>query len=144
MPVLKRLFPVVAVTLFLLLGALSAASADVSADQPGTAPVQPTATGVPGGPSAGAQPPALPAPKPPPPRRDPPPPEGPPVWLWIALGLAAGAGVWVAVLWVRGSRSPANSEPLLESTAELIAVGRQQTPLVNTHEERTRPTRRQR
>jgi hypothetical protein len=141
MPVVKRLFPIVAVTLFLLLGALSSASAEVQADQPGTAPAPPTATG---GASAGAQPPALPAPKPPPPRRDPPPPEGPPVWLWIVLGLAAGAGVWVAVLWVRGSRSPANAEPLLESTAELIAVGKQQTPLVNKHDDRTTQTRRQR
>jgi hypothetical protein len=140
MPVLKRLFPVLAVALFLLLGALSSASADVSAGQPGTAPAPPTATG-----GANAeQPPLLPQPKPPPPRRDPPPPEGPPVWLWILLGLAAASGVWVAVLWVRGSRSPSNAEPLLESTAELVAVGKQQTPLVTNKEQRTTQTRRQR
>ncbi|HEV7651029.1 MAG TPA: hypothetical protein VGP26_23020 [Actinophytocola sp.] len=135
MPSLKRLVSVVAFALFVLLGALSNAAADVSADQPGTAPAAPTATGAPGGPSAGAgEQPLLPAPGPPPVRhKDPLPDSGPPFWLWIVLGLAAGTGVWLAVVWVRGSRSPANAEPLLESTAELIAVGRRQSPLVTRH-----------
>jgi len=141
MPVLKRLASVVAMMLFVLLGALSNASADVAADQPGTGPATPTATGAPGGPNA-EQPPLLPAPGPPPARHpDPIPDNGPPIWLWIALGLAACGGGWVAMLWMRGSRSPANSEPLLESTAELVAVGRQ-TPLVRMPEAKTQPTRR--
>lgn len=133
MPSFKRLVSVVAVALFVLLGSLSNAAADPSAQPPdnGTAP---TATGAPGGPSAGAgEQPPLPAPGPPPVRHnDPPPDGGPPLWLWILFGLAAASGVWVAVLWVRGSRMPANAEPLLESTAELVAVGRQQSPLVTT------------
>jgi hypothetical protein len=131
MPSLKRLVSVVAIALFVLLGALSNAAADVSADQPGTAPVQPTATGAPGGATAGGDQPLLPAPGPPPARHEDPLPDGgPPLWLWILLGLAAGSGVWVAVLWVRGSHSPANADPVLESTAELVAVGRDPAPLV--------------
>jgi len=138
MPSLKRLVFVAAVALFVLLGAVQSA---VASSQP-SPPAPPDGTGIappsaaPEGDLSGglgtegeAKPPLLsPAPKP---ERaeDPPPEEGLPIWLWAALALLTGGVAAVAVFLMRGSRPPANSVPVLESTAELLAVGRGHPPM---------------
>ena len=139
MPHLKRLVLVAAVALFALLGATPSA---VAASQPAP-PAPPDGTGVappseaPGdgdlsgglGTDGEAKPPLLsPAPKP---QRseDPPPDEGLPVWLWAMFALLAGGVAALAMFLLRGSRAPANSVPVMESTAELLAVGRGHPPM---------------
>ncbi|MGH3756826.1 hypothetical protein [Actinophytocola sp.] len=133
MPTLKRLVSIAAVALFVVLGAAPSAGADVSADQPDSpvsgSPPAPDATGG-RGPEADAQVPLLPPAKPPVRPEDPPPDGGVPVWMWIVMALGAGTGVSIAVVLWRGSRPPAGAPAQVESTAELVAVGRRQAPLV--------------
>jgi hypothetical protein len=121
MPSLKRLVFVVAVALFAMLGAASGAGADVQADPHAGAVSGPSA-------DAAAQPPVF-SPDPPPVRpEDPPPDGGLPWWLWVLLAVLVSAGVSVSVALWRGSRPPPGSEPVLESTAELVAMGTRRSP----------------
>lgn len=127
MPSLKRLVSVVAVALFAILGAAQTAGAQAFADPPGSVggapPSTPSGADATGGVPQDAGP--LLPPAPPPVRHEDPKPDGgAPVWLWIALGLLGGAGATVAVLLWRGSRAPAGAELPMESTAELMALGR--------------------
>lgn len=136
---LKRLFSVVAVALFVI---LAPAPYAVAAGQPAppdstagdTPPSNPPGADATGGlPTEGDARPPLLAPAAPPVRtEDPPPDGGVPGWLWAVLALLCGTGVAVAVSLWRGSRGPANADPLLESTAELVAVGRRQVPAVRS------------
>jgi hypothetical protein len=119
-PSWKRLVFVVAVALLAMLGAASGAAAAAPTDAGAV-------NGVPPG-DAAAQPPVF-SPDPPPVRpEDPPPDGGLPGWLWVVLALLVSAGVSVAVSLWRGSRPPAGFEPILESTAELAAMGNRQSP----------------
>lgn len=135
MPGLKRIVSVAAVALFVILGAAPTAGAGVSAESfgstaSGTPPSTPPAEDGTGDLSAAAgERLPLPSPAPPPARpEDAPPDGGAPGWLWIVVALLAGAGMSVAVLLWRGSRPPGDSVPVLENTAELVAVGRRQAP----------------
>jgi hypothetical protein len=115
MPTLKRLVAVFAVILFVLLGVAQGAWADVA--QPSAPPAA--------DPTAGQVLSQSPQPVRP---EDPEPDGGAPVWLWVVLMLAAGGGGSVAVLWWRGSQTPEGAESVLETTGELVAIGRGEEP----------------
>lgn len=115
MPTLKRLVAVLAVVLFVLLGVAAGASADAA--QPSVPPAA--------DPTAGQ---LLSQPGQPVRSEDPQPDGGAPIWLWVVLMLAAGGGGSVAVLWWRGSQSPKGAESVLETTGELVAIGRGEEP----------------